>query len=39
MSLTAHDRFFGFIHGFKINKNNAVFKPDAFTPIPFVSII
>jgi len=31
MSATAHNQFFGWIHGFKIDRNNGLFNPDAAT--------
>lgn len=39
MSWTSHDKILGWIHGFKINKNNTMLKPDAATLPPFPAII
>lgn len=39
MSLTAHNQFFGWIHSFKISRNNQYFKPNASTERPFPVIV
>lgn len=39
MSLTAHNQFFGWIHSFKISRNNQYFKPSASTERPFPIIV
>lgn len=39
MSLTAHNQFFGWIHSFKISRNNSYFKPNASTERPFPIIV
>jgi hypothetical protein len=39
MSLTAHNQFFGWVHSFTINRNNAIFKPNASVERPFPIIV
>ena len=39
MSITSHDSLFGWIHGFKINKNNPILGAASITGPPYVPII
>ena len=39
MSWTSHDKFFGWVHAFKINKNNTFLNPDPSVKAPFPAII
>ncbi len=39
MSLTAHNQFFGWVHSFKISRNNSYFKPNSSTERPFPVIV
>ena len=39
MSLTAHNRFFGWVDGLKFNQNTSMFNPSPSTPRPFPAII
>lgn len=39
MSLTAHNQFFGWVHSFKISRNNEYFKPTSSTERPFPIIV
>lgn len=39
MSLTAHNHFFGWVHSFKISRNNQFFKPTSATERPFPIIV
>lgn len=39
MSVTAHNNFFGWIHSFKISRNNQIFKPNSSTERPFPIIV
>ena len=39
MSWTSHDKFFGWVHSFKINKNNVYLNPDPSTRPPFPAIV
>ena len=39
MSLTAHNQFFGWIHSFKISRNNQYFNPTASTERPFPVVV
>lgn len=39
MSLTAHNQFFGWVHSFTINRNNAIFRPNSSVERPFPIIV
>ena len=39
MSITSHDGSLGWIHGFKINRNNPILGATAITPAPYAPII
>jgi hypothetical protein len=39
MSLTGHNQFFGWVHSFKINRNNLLFRATVATERPFPIIV
>jgi hypothetical protein len=39
MSLTSHDKFFGFIHSFRLNPNSHIMKPHVMCTIPYPRLV
>lgn len=39
MSLTAHNQFFGWVHSFKLSRNNSYFSPDVSVEKPFPVVV
>ena len=39
MSWTSHDKFMGWVHSYKINRNNTMMASDASVQVPFPAIV